>query len=84
MKELLREEEKRMRTLRFVVDLNLAVLMQQRDLTLCEAFDLLRNTRAAALNLFPGKESTFDLIYAPRFKRIIRERFVIKGGKTRQ
>jgi len=84
MKELLREEEKRMRTLRLVVDLNLAVLMQQRDLTLGEAFELLRNTRTAALNLFPDKENAFDLIYAPRFKRIIRERFVITGGKTRR
>jgi hypothetical protein len=54
--------------------------MQQADLTLREAFEIIKNTRQAALNLFPDKESAFDLIYAPRFRRIIRERFVIAGG----
>ena len=80
MKEALQEEEKKMRLLRFVVDLNQAVLMQQTDLTMREAFDILRNTRQAALNLFPDKEDVFELIYTPRFRRIIRERFLIPGG----
>jgi len=30
-------------------------------------------TRRRALELFPGKEDTFDLILAPRFARLIRE-----------
>ena len=80
MNEALREEEKKLRMLKFVVDLNLAVLMQQSDLTLREAFDILKNTKKAAMNLFPDKEQVFDLIYSPRFRRIIRERFVIQGG----
>ncbi len=80
MNEALREEEKKLRMLKFVVDLNLAVLMQQSDLTLREAFDILKNTKQAALNLFPDKEQVFELIYSPRFRRIIRERFVIRGG----
>ena len=84
MKEALREEEKKMRMLRFVVDLNQAILMQQGDLTLHEAFKIMRDTKQAALNLFPGKESTFELIYAPRFRRIIKERFLIPGGLARQ
>ena len=84
MHEALLEENRRMRLLRFVVDLNQAVLMQQRDLTLREAFDILKHTKQAALNLFPDKESVFDLIYTPRFRRIIRERFLITGGKTNQ
>jgi hypothetical protein len=73
------EEDKRLRRLRMLIDLNQAVLMQA-DLTLREAFDILRGTRKAALALFPDKEDAYDLIYAPRFKRIIRERFVILGG----
>ena len=73
------EEDKRLRRLRMLIDLNQAVLMQA-DLTLREAFDILRGTRKAALALFPDKEDAYDLIYAPRFKRIIRERFVIFGG----
>jgi hypothetical protein len=80
MKKALLEEDRRMRMLRFVVDLNQAILMQEVDLTLREAFQIMRDTKQAVLNLFPGKESTFELIYAPRFRRIIRERFVIMGG----
>lgn len=78
----LQDEEKKLRLLRFIVDLNQAVLMQQADLTLRGAFDILRDTRRAALALFPAKESVFDLIYTPRLRRIIRERFVIKGGRA--
>jgi len=78
-RETLAEEEKRMRRLRWIVDLNQAVLMQA-DLTLLEAFDIIKGTKQAALALFPDKGEVFDLIYTPRFKRIIRERFVIPGG----
>lgn len=80
MKEKLMEEEKNMRRLRFVVDLAQAILMQQPDLTLREAFDIMRDTKKAALNLFPDKEHVYELIYAPRFRKIITERFVIRGG----
>ncbi len=80
MKEKLMEEEKRMRRLRFIVDLAQAVLMQQPDLTLREAFNIMRDTKKAALNLFPDKEYVYELIYTPRFRKIISERFVIKGG----
>ncbi len=80
MREALLEEEKRMRMLKFVVDLNQAVLMQQADLTLREAFEIMRNTKRAALNLFPDKEDVYELLYTPRFLRIIRDRFVIPGG----
>jgi hypothetical protein len=80
MSEALQEEERRLRILRFVVDLNQAILLQQADLTLREAFDILKNTRQAARNLFSGKDDVFELIYTPRFRRIIRERFLIAGG----
>jgi hypothetical protein len=81
MSDALQEEERRLRMLRFVVDLNQAILMQQTDLTLREAFDILKNTRQAARNLFPGKDDVFELIYTPRLRRIIRERFLIAGGR---
>jgi hypothetical protein len=77
----LQEEEKRLRRLRLVVDLSQAVLMQA-DLTLREAFDIMNNTKKAALALFPDKESVYELVYAPRLKRIITERFVIPGGRS--
>lgn len=82
MDERLRDEEKRLRRLRLVIDLSLAVLMQQADLTLREAFNVVENAKRAALALFPDKGEVFDLIYAPRLKRVIRERFVIQGGLT--
>ena len=73
------EEEKRLRRLKLLVDLNQAVLMQA-NLTLREAFEIMWSTKDAALALFPDKGDVFDLIYAPRLKRIIRERFVVLGG----
>ncbi len=80
MQEKLLEEERRMRRLRFIVDLAQAVLIQQHDLTLKEAFDIMRDTKKAALQLFPDKETVYDLIYAPKFRKIISARFVIPGG----
>jgi len=77
--DLIREEEKRMRRLRFIVDLAEAVLMQS-SLTLRESLDLMDQTKKAALVLFPDKESVYDLIYLPRFRRIIHERFTIPGS----
>ena len=79
IQEQLADEEKRMRRLRFLVNLAQGVLMQA-DLTLREAFELMEDTKKAALALFPDKESVYDLIYTPRFRRIIAERFVIPGG----
>jgi len=71
---LLREEEKRMRRLRLLVDLASSVLMQS-DLTLEEARGLVENTKKAALAMFPGKEFAYDLIYSRRFQRSISERY---------
>lgn len=77
--DLFREEETKMRRLRFIVDLAEAVLMQS-PLTLRESLDLMDQTKKAALALFPDKESVYDLIYLPRFRRIIDERFTIPGS----
>ena len=75
------DEERRLRRLRLLVNLAQGVLMQA-DLTLREAFDILAGTRRAALALFPDKGDVYDLVYTPRLKRIIRERFVIPGGRS--
>jgi len=79
LEDLVREEEKKMRRLRLIVDLAEAVLMQS-SLTLRESLDLMDQTKKAALALFPDKESVYDLIYLPRFRRIIGERFTIPGS----
>lgn len=57
-----------------IVDLTAAVL-QQEEMSVAEALALARAAKQSVLHLFPDKEATFDLIYKPRFERIIRERF---------
>lgn len=70
--EAIAEEAGRLRQLRMVVDLTCNVLMQgglPRD----EAEDLVAAARRRALELFPEKEGTYELILAPRFARLVRE-----------
>jgi hypothetical protein len=76
-REKLMEEERRLRRLRLLVDLAQAELMQGA-ITISEAYSILERTRKAALTLFPGKGSVYDLIYAPRFRRILAERFPVR------
>ncbi len=66
------EEARRLRQLRMVVDLTCNVLMQGR-LSHEEAEDLVAAARRRALDLFPDKEATYELILAPRFARLVRE-----------
>ena len=73
---LIKEEEKNLRRLRWIVDLTQATLMQS-DLTLHESLLLMNNTRKAVLYLFPDKEFVYDLVYTSRFQRILDERFGI-------
>jgi len=70
----IREENRKIRFLRFLVDFSVRSI-QQDDLSLEEALKLVEDVKRAACNLFPGKEETFELIYRPRFHRVIQERF---------
>ena len=72
----IKEENRRIRFLRFLVDLSLRSI-QQDDLPLDEAFGLDEEVKRAALNLFPEKEVAFELIYRPRFQRATEARFGI-------
>ncbi len=69
-----REESRRIRYLRFLVDFSI-LSIQQDELLFEEAQEVVENVKRAACSLFPGKEETFELIYRPRFNRVIRERF---------
>jgi hypothetical protein len=68
----LEEERRRVRQLRASVDLTCAVLRQGRH-TRDEAEELVAALRHRALELFPGKEHVFDLVLAPRLRRIMDE-----------
>jgi len=70
----LREEEGKIRRLRFVVDFAGAVLCREQ-LTLEQALAVVKGVKGFALALFPDKGETFDLIYGSRFRRILTERF---------
>jgi hypothetical protein len=69
----LAEEEQRIRQLRLLVALTTAVL-KTRPLSHRESAQVVDELRRRVLALFPDKGSVFDLIYQPRFRRIIRER----------
>ncbi|MFZ1887394.1 MAG: hypothetical protein WAU33_05130 [Candidatus Binataceae bacterium] len=74
-KAALELEDKMLRRLRFLVDLTFQTLVQDQDLTLEEAWQHVIALKGAAVAMFPGKEETFDLIYLPRFSRLLAERF---------
>jgi len=74
MEKEVREENRRIRYLRFLVDFSI-LSIQQDDLSFEEAQKLVEDVKKAAGNLFPGKEETFELIYRPRFNRVIEDRF---------
>lgn len=71
------EENRRIRRLRFLVDFWLQLIMQA-DLSRDEALQVVEHVKKQACSLFPGKEETFELIYRPRFMRIIEEEY---GGQ---
>ncbi len=68
------EENRKLRYLRFLIDFSI-LSIQQDALSLEEAENLVEDVKRAACGLFPGKEETFELIYRPRFHRVIQERF---------
>lgn len=73
-KEAFAAEERRIRRLRRAMDVT-AALLWRVDLTLEEAQDVVSHAKKTALQLFPGKEETFDLIYGSRFRRILVEKY---------
>ncbi|PSH04277.1 MAG: hypothetical protein CXZ00_07905 [Acidobacteria bacterium] len=69
------DEAKRVRRLQFMMDLVMQVIAQDPKLTFEEASQMVEDSRTAALAMFPGKELAYDLLYRPRFQRLMRERF---------
>ena len=68
-------ENKMIRRLRILVDLTFAVIAQDNDMTLELGWEHVLALKGAAVAMFPGKEETFDLLYLPRFSRLLAERF---------
>ena len=70
------EENRKVRRLQIVVNLVLN-LVAQSDIPVEEASQLVAQTRQFALKLFPDKELAYDLIYQPKFKRLMAEKYRI-------
>jgi len=70
------EENRKVRHLQMAVNLALNVVAQS-DLPIEEASELVACTRRFALGLFPDKELAYDIIYQPKFKRLLEEKYRI-------
>ena len=71
------QEQKLIRRLQFMMNLVMQTIAQDHSLTIDEASQMIADARKAALTMFPGKELAYDLIWRPRFQRLMRERFRI-------
>jgi hypothetical protein len=71
------EEQKLIRRLQMMMNMVMQVIAQDGSLTVDDAAQMIADSRRAALAMFPGKELAYDLIWRPRFQRLMRERFRI-------
>jgi hypothetical protein len=71
------EEAKLIRRMQMMMSLVMQTVAQDGSLTIDEASQMIADARAAALAMFPGKELAYDLIWKPRFQRLMMERFRI-------
>ena len=74
LKRAITEENRKVRRLRFIVDFALQYIRTQ-IITHDQAIGVVEGVKKHALLLFPDKEETFDIIYAPRFKRVLNEKY---------
>ena len=72
------EEDKLIRRLQMMMSMVIQVIAQDSTLTVDEASQMIGDSRKAALAMFPGKELAYDLIWKPRFQRLMLERFRIQ------
>jgi hypothetical protein len=71
------EEQKLIRRMQMMMNMVMQVIAQDASLTVDDASQMIADSRKAALAMFPGKELAYDLIWRPRFQRLMRERFRI-------
>ena len=64
------DESRRLRRLRILVQLTLETI-GGGDLSLEDASRMIAETRNLALEMFPGKENALDLLYRPKFQRMM-------------
>jgi len=75
--EELQQERKLIRRMQMMMNMVMQTIAQDPSLTIDEASQMIADSRRAALTMFPGKDLAYDLIWRPRFQRLMRERFRI-------
>ena len=73
--EEIADENRRLRRLQVMMSMVMATISQDSSLTVEEASELAAGAKRAALAMFPDKELAYDLIYKPRLRRLMNERF---------
>ena len=58
-----------------MMNMVMQVIAQDATLTIDDASQMIADARTAARAMFPDKELAYDLIWRPRFQRLMRERF---------
>ena len=71
------EEGKLIRRLQLMMNLVMQTIAQDGSLSVEEASQMIADSKKAALAMFPDKELAYELIWRPRFQRLMRERFRI-------
>jgi hypothetical protein len=69
------EEQRLLRRLQMMMNMVMQVIAQDSSLSVDDASQMIADARIAALAMFPGKELAYDLIWKPRFQRLMQERF---------
>ena len=72
------QEQRNLKRLQVMMQFLLAAIAQDRTMTVEDAAQMVAQTRSAAMRMFPGKETAFDLLCRPRIQRAMRQRFQIQ------
>ena len=71
------EEGKLIRRMQMMMNMVMQVIAQDGSLTIDEASQMIADSKKAALDMFPDKELAYEILWRPRFQRLMRERFRI-------
>jgi hypothetical protein len=80
--EQLADEARRARKVRHLVDITTTIIMQS-NMTRFDAERLVEAVRWKILELFPGSEDTYEVVYRTRFTRLIDEFTSMSGVPSR-
>ena len=71
--EEIKQEDKKLRYLKLMVDFNMAVIAQTR-MPIEEAHKIVASVKELAVRLFPEKGDVFDMVYRARFMWLLHEK----------